>query len=101
MSKSILTIHKEMEKKEYAKSPLGKVEKELGQIYDAMRLKNEALPEDIAKQIYDVRDDNEKWQMKYIEDRLKADREAVDAKLLESMSSELDILQKHGYTGNR
>jgi hypothetical protein len=101
MSKSVLTIHKEMERKEYAASPLGKIEKTIGEIYRDMQLKKLALPEDLAKQVYDIREENEKWQMNYIDERLKKDREAVDAKLLESMSRELDILQKHGYTGNR
>jgi len=101
MSKSALTIHKEILKKEYAESPLGKIERELTKIYDGMKLSGQALPEDVAKDIFDVRDENEKWQMNYIDERLKLDREAVDSKLLESMSKELDILQKHGYTGNR
>ena len=97
MLKSGLTIHKEIQKKEYEKSPLGKVERALTKIYDKMRLENKALPENIAKKVYDTRDENEKWQMKYVDDRTRADREAVDEKLLESMSKELDILQKHGY----
>jgi hypothetical protein len=101
MSKSVLTIHKEIERKEYAASPLGKLEKVIGEIYREMQLKKEALPEDLAKQVYDIREENEKWQMQYIDDRLKADREAVDSKLLESMTRELAILEKNGYTRNR
>jgi hypothetical protein len=101
MSKSVLTIHKEIERKEYAASSLGKLEKVIGEIYREMQLKKEALPENIAKEVYDIREENEKWQMQYIDDRLKADREAVDSKLLESMTRELAILEKNGYTRNR
>jgi hypothetical protein len=93
----VLSIHKEIEKKKYAQSPLGKVERELTKIYDALKLKNGKLSEELAHKVYDIRDENEKWQMKYIEDRIKADREAVDAKLLDSMTRELNLLKEHGY----
>lgn len=97
MSQSVLTIHREMQKKLYQESPLGKVEKEIGRIYDDLKLKSKELPEDIAKEIYAIREENEKWQLEYIERTNKEHREAIDAKLLESMTRELAILKKHGY----
>lgn len=97
MATSILTIHKEIAKKEYAASPLGKTERALTKIYDDLKLKNGSLPESVAKQIYDIRDTNEKWNLAYIERTNKEHREAIDAKLLEAMSKELEILNKHGY----
>lgn len=94
---SILSIHKEIEKRKYAESDLGKAEKELGKIYDSLKIKNSKLPEDIAKKIYDIRDENEKWQTEYIERTNREHKEAVDGKLLESMTKELEILKSHGY----
>jgi hypothetical protein len=96
MSKSGLTIHKEMQKKLYQESELGKVEREITKIYDNLTLKKQQLPEEISKKIFDIRDENEKWQLEYIERTNREHREAVDAKLLESMSKELDILKQHG-----
>ena len=98
MSKSILTIQKEILKKEYAKSPLGILEKNIGEFYVEMNRKKKKLPEDVAKQIYDIRDGNEKAVMKYIEDSQKRDREAVDSLLLEAMSKEWDLITKHKST---
>lgn len=92
-----LSIQKDLLKREYANSPLGKVEREITKIYDSLKLKESQLPEDIAKQIYDIRDENEKWQLAYIERTNKEHKEAVDGKLLESMTKELDILKQHGY----
>lgn len=94
---NILKIHKEIAKKEYAESALGKVERELTRIYDNLKITKSALPEEIAKQVYDIRDENEKWNLDYIERTNKEHREAIDAKLLEAMSKELEILNKHGY----
>lgn len=95
MSKSLLTIHKEIEKKEYAKSPLGLIEKELGNFYAELKKFGTTLPEDVAKQIYDIRDENEKAQIKYIEDSQRRDREYVDNLLLEAMTKEMTILNKY------
>lgn len=95
MSKSVLTIHKEIEKKAYAESPLGKLEKEIGRIYDAFKIKNKKLPEDVAEKIYDIRDENEKWQLEYIERTNREHKEAIDAKLLDSMTRELNILKEY------
>mgnify|MGYP001609316727 CR=1 FL=1 len=92
-----LSIHKEIEKKKYAESPIGLKEKSLRKIYDSLTLKNEKLPEEVAKKVYDVRDENEKWQMEYIRKTNLEHKEAVDAKLLESMTKELDILNAYGY----
>lgn len=92
-----LSIHKEIEKKNYAESPLGKIEREITKIYDAMKLSSTALPEDVAKKIYDIRDENEKWQLDYIERTNREHKEAVNNKLLESMTKELGILKEHGY----
>lgn len=101
---SVLSIHKEIEKKKYAESPLGKVERKLTKIYDALKLSSKQLPEDIAKEIYEIRDDNENWNLitvdkyaKIIQDINEKHRDEVDAKLLEAMSKELDILIKNGY----
>lgn len=94
---NVLSIHKELEKKQYAESPLGKAEREMTKIYDALKLSGKALSEDVAKKIYDVRDENEKWQLEYIERTNREHKEAVDGKLLESMTKELNILKEHGY----
>lgn len=93
----MLSIHKEIEKKNYSESPLGVVEKKLTRIYDDLRLQKEKFPEDLSKKIHDIRDANEKWQMKYIEDSLREQREKVDEKLLEAMTEELNLIQSHGY----
>ena len=92
MGKSLLTIEKEIIRKEYQKSPLGIAEKKLRTFYDGLIIKKEVLAEDIAKRVYDIRVENEKRTEEYIETRLKLDREAVDNFLLESMTKELDIL---------
>lgn len=92
MSKTLLTIEKEIIKKEYEKSPLGIIEKELRKVYDGYTLTGTALPEDVAKQVYDIREENEKKTGEYIETRLKHDREAVDNLLLEAMTKELELL---------
>lgn len=95
MSKSILTVHKEIQKKEYAKSPLGQLEKKLGNFYVEMERSKEKLPEDISKQIYDIRDNNEKSVMAYIEESNKRDREAVDNLLFEAMSKEWKLIEDY------
>lgn len=92
-----LTIHKEIEKKKHEESPLGKLEKEISKIYDQLYLTKKKLTPELAKRVSEIRTDNEKWQLNYIDDRLKIDRDAVDAKLLESMSKELELLQSNGY----
>jgi len=98
MSKSILTIHKEILKKEYAHSPLGKLEKQLGDFYTEMQRKKEKLPEEIAEQIYNIRDENEKAMMKYVEDSQKRDKEEVDKLLFGAMSKEMEIINKYKST---
>lgn len=92
MSKSALTIQKEIIKKEYEKSPLGLMEKELRAFYDSLVTKGEKLPEEFAKQVFDIREANEKRTMDYVDERLKIDREAVDGFLLESMTKEKEVL---------
>lgn len=94
MSKSLLTIHREILKKEYDKSPLGIVEKKLKEFYG----KNKILPKHILKEISAIREENEKAQMKYIEDSQREDREAVDRMLLESMEKELSIINNYKNT---
>lgn len=89
---SVLTIHKEIEKKKYAESPLGKLERKITSIYDDMILKKEALPENVAKQIYDLRDQHERDEKDYIDMTLKRDKEAVDKMLFDVMTKELEIL---------
>lgn len=95
MSKTALTIQKEIIKKEYEKSPLGLIEKKLRAFYDGLVVKNEKLPEDVAKEVYELRDMNEKRVENYIEERLKIDRETVDNFLLDVMTKEEQILNKH------
>lgn len=92
-----LSIHKEIEKKAYAESPLGKAEREITKVYDSLTLSGKKLPEDVSKQIYDLRDENEKWQLAYIERTNREHKEAINNKLLESMTKELEILKQHGY----
>lgn len=92
MSKSVLTIEKEILKKEYEKSPLGQIEKKLRAFYDGMVTKGEVLPEEIAKKVYDIREENEKRTMEYVDDRLKQDRETVDNFLLDAMTREEEVL---------
>lgn len=92
---SLLSIHKELEKKQYAESPLGKLERKLHDFYDEMVLRKEALPEDIAKQVYDIRDKNEKDQKDYIDMTLKRDKEAVGKMLFDTFTKELEILNNY------
>ena len=92
-----MTIHKEIEKKEYAKSPLGIVERDLTKVYDELKIQGRKLPENLCREIYKIREDNEKWQMKFIEDSMIEQRKKVDEKLLESMTAELTLIKSHGY----
>lgn len=92
---SALTIRKEIEKKAYAESPQGKLERQLTKIYDGMKLQNKAFPEDVAKEIYDIRDKHEKDQMAYIEMTLKRDKEATDKMLFDAMTQELEVINKY------
>lgn len=94
----MLTIQKERLKKEYAKSPLGLIEKQLRDFYDSLVVKGQKLPEDYAKQVYDIREDNEKRVGEYVETRLKHDREAVDDFLLDAMTRELEVLNNFNKT---
>lgn len=89
---SILQIHKELEKKEYANSPVGKLEKQIRQFYDGLTTTGQKLPETVAKQVYDLRDENEKKHKEYIDYTLKRDKEAVDDLLINSFTKELEIL---------
>lgn len=84
-----------MQKREYAKTPLGITERKLTKIYDEMRLSNKSLPEDVSKKIYDIRNANEQAQKDYIDMTLKRDKKAVDDMLLESMTNELGILNNY------
>ena len=93
--KSLLTIEKEYLKKEYQKSPLGLVEKELNKVYDQLYLTNNKPTKEIIDSINKIREDNEKRVQEYVENRLKLDREAVDNFLLESMTEELGILTSY------
>lgn len=97
--KSILSIHKEILKKEYAKSPLGIIERKLREFYVEMERSKKQLPEEYAKKIFDIRNNNEVAQSKYVEDSLKRDREAVDKMLLEAMEQELEIINNYKSNG--
>ena len=92
MAKSILTVHKEILKKDHAKSPLGILEKNIASFYQEMEKAGKKFPEDIAEKVYDVRDGNEKAVQKYIEDSQRRDREYVDNLLLEAMTKEWNII---------
>lgn len=91
---SMLSIHKEIEKKKYAESPLGKLEKELGQFYDGLQITKRELPTDVLEQVNRIRSEHEKAQTDYIDMTLKRDRQAVDDMLFKAMTDELAILQK-------
>lgn len=90
-----LTIRKEIEKKAYAESPLGKLERQLTKFYDGMKLSNKALPEEYAKEIYDIRDQHEKDEMAYIEMSLKRDKEANEKMLFDAFTKELEVINKY------
>jgi hypothetical protein len=92
---SILTIHKKILKDEYDKSILGRLERKMNKIYDSMKLYGFALPEDVAKKVYDIRERNENEQKSYIDITLKLDRENVDNMLYKSMKHELEILENY------
>lgn len=95
MSRSVISIHKEIEKEQHKKSPLGQVEAELGSIYNDLKAKNHVLPEVIAKQVYEIRDESEKAILAYIERTNREHKEANDAMLLSAMKRELKVLKKH------
>lgn len=94
MAKSNLAIHKEIEKKKYNESPLGQIEKKLRKFYDNCILTKTQLPENLAKEVYDLRTFNENRTKDYIDERLKKDRDQVDDFLLETMTKELAIIEK-------
>lgn len=98
MTKSILTINKEIEKKAYLETPLGKVEKALRKFYDDLKLKNSKLPEDVAKQVYDIRDANEQAIKDYMDRSNKEHRESIDNFLLQAMSKELELVTNYQST---
>ena len=90
-----LTIQKEILKKEHDKTPNGIVEKKLRAIYDGLITKGEKLPEDICKDISDLRDIHENKQMDYLKERQRLDAIAVDKMLLETMTKELELIEKY------
>lgn len=92
---SALTIHKEIEKKAYAESPIGKLERKLTKFYDGMKLGNKVLPEEFAKQIYDIRDQHEKDQMSYIDMTLKRDKDATEKMLFDTFTKEIEVINKY------
>lgn len=95
-NKNMLSIHKEMEKKEYAESPLGKIEKQLRNFYEGVEIKKwEKLPEHLAEQVFEIREENEKKQLEYIDQANKKHKQFVDEMLLEAMTKELEIIKKH------
>ena len=95
MSRSLISIHKEIEKKAYRETPLGKVEAEIGKIYSDLKAKGARLPESVCKEIFDIRTGNEKDQLAYIERTNREHKEAVDEMLLKAMSKELKVIKKH------
>lgn len=103
MGKSLLTIHKEIERKAYQESPLGKMEKKLRAFYDGVDLKTIPEPsKEFVGQINAVRSQNEEDQMafnKTISERIRAieeeAREGVDKMLLDAMTKEWEIIDKY------
>ena len=91
----MLSIYKELEKKKYAESPLGKIERKIHQFYDDMILHKESLPEPIAKQIYDLRIKHEQDEKDYIDMTLKRDKEATEKMLFDTFTKELEILDNY------
>lgn len=94
MGKSGLTIQKEIEKKAYAKTPLGQAEKKMRAFYMDVELGKLKLTDQDKEKINKIREDNEKWQMEYIERTNNEHRLAVDAKLLESFNEEIALLEQ-------
>lgn len=92
---SALTIRKEIEKKAYEQSPMGKLERQLRKFYDEMLLSKKVLPEEFAEKVYDIRDKHEKDQMAYIDMSLKRDKEATEKMLFEAMSKELEVINSY------
>lgn len=90
---SALTLHKHIAQKEYAQSPLGKIEKQIKQFYDDLYLKRVKLSEEEVKQVNAIRTENEELVTDYIKKRETEDREAIDEMLLQSMTKELVILK--------
>ena len=88
----VIQIQKEIEKKEYANSPVGKLEREMTKFYDEMKVTGKALPEDVAKKIYDIRDENEKKHKEYIDMTLQRDKDAINELLINSFTRELEII---------
>ena len=95
MGKSALTIHKEILKKEYEKTPLGQLEKKIRKFYNEVKLNRWILPDDLLKKISDIRNENEKAQLEYIERTNREHREYIDTTLFEAMSKEWTLLEKY------
>lgn len=98
MSKSNLTLYKEILKKEHESSELGIAEKKIRTFYDSLILKGERLPENLARLVYQIREENEQKQLDYIKASQQRDREAIDVMLLESFNKELEILSTYNGT---
>lgn len=95
MSKSILTIHKEMEKKAFSETEMGKLEKKLRTFYDNLVTKSTPLPEEYAKQIYDIRVNHEQKQMDYIKESQVRDAKAIDEMLMDAFTKEVAIIEDY------
>mgnify|MGYP001610017802 CR=1 FL=1 len=93
--KSLLSIQKEMLKKEYDKTELGQLQKKIGKFYNQVKENQWILPDNLLKQVNDIRNENEKAQMEYIERTNREHREYLDQTLLESMSKEWSLLEKY------
>lgn len=93
MSKSILTLEKEVLKKEYAKSPLGIAEKKLRSLYDGYQLSGYRPVEETMKQVDEIRTENERRVQEYVDLRQKTDKEAIDDMLLEAFTKEITLLE--------
>jgi len=106
MGKSITAIHKEIEKKEYDKTALGKAEKEMRKFYDAFALGRIKMDDELQKTISDIREENSKAMEESSKDYnsridtirkehdalVKEARETIDGMLLNAMNKELLIL---------
>ncbi len=93
MGKSMVSIHRELEKEAYKKTPLGIVEGRIAVAYKELQEKGIAPTHAVALKINKIRKDNEDAQLAYIDKTNREHKIAVDKMLLKSMSAELKVLE--------
>jgi hypothetical protein len=101
MGKSMMAIHRQIEKDKYRASPLGKLERRLSQIYTELQDKKIMPTLAVAEKIKKIRNDNEKTQMDYIEgykvkmQKLNDEhRQFVDDSLMKAFKEEIALLEE-------